>query len=208
MVTKSSSVTFTVTKGLATNEDAMPTQPVATHLFNNSVSLIDEGGLYPEAKTTKLLQGMKVKNGFIAAALQAWNSHYPFVIAPQHVWLCILQALAVHVEQNAEELRQKWVSHEGKKTLEVRCDEFTLGKPNDWASVVDGKPDSFSVQINKNVVEGLPKELVPEFSTLTPKENIAIKMTVMDITKSYFDFKCSTRCGFPSVTMDGSESDW
>jgi len=71
--------------------------------------------------------------------------------------------------------------HDGKKTLEVNCDEFVYGKEgNDWASVVDGKPDCFSVQINKNIVDGLAKELVPEFSTLTPDENIAIKVTVMD----------------------------
>lgn len=53
--------------------------------------------------------------------------------------------MARHVEKNAEEVRAKWVNHDGKKKLEVRCDEFILGSAkNNWASVVDGKPDCFS----------------------------------------------------------------
>jgi hypothetical protein len=120
----------------------------------------------------------------------------------------ILQAAAKHVEQNAEEVRTKWVAHEGKKTLEVRCDEFGLGSRNDWASVVAGKPDSFSLQIDKNIVDGLPMELSPAFSETSSVENIALKITVMDITKSFFSFKCSTMCGFPSVIMEGTSEDW
>jgi hypothetical protein len=36
-------------------------------------------------------------------------------------------------------VRAHWVAHEGKKTLEVRCDEFTRGKANDWAATVTGR---------------------------------------------------------------------
>ena len=39
------------------------------------------------------------------------------------------------------------MAHEGKKELEVNCDEFVKGKANNWASTVSEKPDSFSVQI-------------------------------------------------------------
>merc|ERR1712232_1058076 len=79
---------------------------------------------------------------------------------------------------------------------------------NNWASIVDGKPDCFSVQIDKNVVEGLAKELSPAFSETSEVENIALKITVMDITKSFFSFKCSTCCGFPSILMEGTAEDW
>ena len=77
----------------------------------------------------------------------------------------ILQAIATHVDKEAEQVRSKWVAHEGKKHLNVSCDEFVLGSQgNDWASVVDGKPDCFAVQIAKNLVPGLAEELVPVFS--------------------------------------------
>ena len=49
------------------------------------------------------------------------------------------------MELNAEKVRSKWVVHKEKKDLEVNCDEFILGEEgNDWASVVDGKPDCFA----------------------------------------------------------------
>ena len=83
-----------------------------------------------------------------------------------------------------------------------------MNGPNDWASVVDGKPDDFLVQISKNLVTGLEQELLPAFSQVTPTENIAIKMTIMDACKKFFSFKCGTDCGFPSITLEGSEQDW
>ena len=51
------------------------------------------------------------------------------------------------VDLHSEEVRSQWVAHEGKKELEVNCDEFVKGKANNWASAVSGKPDSFSEQI-------------------------------------------------------------
>jgi len=89
--------------------------------------------------------------------------------------------------------------------LEVNCNDFVMGSKNDWSSVIDGRPDCFSNQINKNIVKGLEKELVPEFSSITPQENIAIKVTVMDACKSFFSYGCGTFCGFPSVTLEGTD---
>lgn len=68
----------------------------------------------------------------------------------------------MHVDLNSEEVRAKWVKHEGTKELTVYCDEFILGsKTNDWASVVDGRPKSFSQQVSENIVDGLEHELLP-----------------------------------------------
>jgi hypothetical protein len=126
-------------------------------------NLIDEGSLFPEAKSLDVISGHE--NGFIAAATEAFANHYPLAVKPQHFWLMILQAIATHVEKEAEKVRSKWVAHEGKKDLTVCCDEFVLGSlENDWASVVDGKSDCFAVQIANNIVPGLAEELVPVFS--------------------------------------------
>jgi len=169
--------------------------------------LVDEGGFFQFKEGAEVIQECH-PHGFIAAATSAFANHYPLSVRPQHFWLMILQAAAEHVEKHAEEVRDRWVAHDGKKELEVRCDEFGLGAKNDWASVVDGKPDCFSLQINRNVITGLVEELAPAFTDTTSVENIALKITVMDVTKSFFSFKCSTCCGFPSVIMEGSLSDW
>jgi len=183
-------------------------QRITSLAFQESAKgLVDGGGVFAfEDGASVLSEGHP--HGFITAATTAFDGHHPLAVRAQHFWLMILQATAVHVEQNAEEVRELWVAHEGKKELLVRCDEFRLGAKNNWASVVDGKPDCFSAQIDLNVVAGVPEALSPNFTNTTPIENIALKITVMDITKSFFSFKCSTMCGFPFVIMEGSAEDW
>ena len=85
----------------------------------------------------------------------------------------------------------------------MRRDSFVLGKPNDWAGVVTGGEDSFTSQIAANVVDGVFEQLSPAFSNTTVEESIAGGITVMDIAKNYFSYKCSTCCGFPSVLLEG-----
>merc|ERR1719282_577954 len=118
--------------------------------------LVDAGGMFSFEESRTLVARLH-PHGFIAAAIEAFANHYPLALRPQHFWLMVLQATAVH-----------------------------------------GKPDCFSSQIDCNVVEGLAAELSPGFSDTSDVENIALKMTVMDITKSFFSFKCMTMCGFPS----------
>ena len=169
--------------------------------------LVDAGGRYAHPSDERML-AVGHEHGFIAAVTAAFKDHYPLALRPQHFWLMVAQGVATHVDLHAEAVRQGWVAHEGKKTLEVRCDEFVLGKANDWASTVSGKPDSFTAQIAANTVPGVAEALAPPFSGTTAVEDIAQKIVVMDICKNYFEYKCSTKCGFPEVTLEGSEADW
>ena len=108
-----------------------------------------------------------------------------------------------------ESLRSNFVVHDGQLELNVNCDEFVKGKENDWKSVVYDKADSFMNQIKKNVQPDAKHVLTDDiFSHSTSIEKIAIGMTVMDICKNYFTYKCSTRCGFPKITLDGTVEDW
>ena len=174
---------------------------------SSSMALVDDGGMMQHEPEEELLRDGH-SHGFITAAISAFANHYPLAIRPQHFWLMILQAIATHVDLHAEEVRAKWVAHDGKKELLVQRDEFVLGKANDWQGVVAGKGDSFLTQIGANVVDGVMTDLVPEFSGTTTDEAIAGAMTVMDICKNYFSYKCCTSCGFPSVVLEGSLEDW
>jgi len=76
--------------------------------------LIDQGALFPESKNINQIKASH-ENGFVAAAAEAFSRHYPLVMAPQHVWMMILQGVSMHVGENSEEMRSKWVNHEGKQ---------------------------------------------------------------------------------------------
>eukprot|EP00747_Dinoflagellata_sp_TGD_P162443 gnl/TRDRNA2_/TRDRNA2_180066_c0_seq1.p1 gnl/TRDRNA2_/TRDRNA2_180066_c0~~gnl/TRDRNA2_/TRDRNA2_180066_c0_seq1.p1 ORF type:complete len:503 (-),score=116.03 gnl/TRDRNA2_/TRDRNA2_180066_c0_seq1:90-1481(-) len=197
-----------VTSDLELPAEALASIPSAERIEQLAKgNLIDTGAKSTHAPEERMLV-YGHEHGFISAVTAAFKDHYPLALRPQHFWLMVAQGVATHVDLNAEAVRTNWVKHEGKKTLEVRCDEFVLGQPNDWASTVSGKPDSFAVQIAANTVAGVAEALAPPFSDTTSVEDIAQKIVVMDICKNYFDYKCTTMCGFPEITMEGSEHDW
>jgi hypothetical protein len=75
-------------------------------------------------------------HALIAAAHLAYSGHYPLVLTPDAIWLTITQGLANHVNNNAEQLRHRFVPHQGTEVITVRRDDFVRGSPeNPWAEV-------------------------------------------------------------------------
>ncbi len=54
---------------------------------------------------------------FIGAAHLAFAHHYPLIISPDVVWLCLVQGLALHINHNREQFRHHFVDYLGKKIL-------------------------------------------------------------------------------------------
>ena len=175
---------------LPREQEAELRRTVAAEVAVPRLGLVDAGGQCQHPAGQRMLETAH-RHGFIAAVTAA----FALALKPQHFWLLISQAVATHVDLHAETVRKSWVAHEGKKTLEVRCDEFTLGSSNNWATVVSGKSDSFAAQIAANTVEGVAEVLSPGFSGTTAAEDIAQKVVVMDICKNFFSYRCRTLCG-------------
>jgi len=143
-------------------------------------------------------------HGFLAAAHHAFDSHYPLVLSPDDVWLCIAQGFAIHVDLNAEALRGRFVRHEGKHDIIVIRDEFIKGSPdNDWPGCFAEFSDQIAAHIGKK------RDLVvADFSTTGPIEKAASEVVLMAAMRRYFDYTVLTRCGIPHVTLLGSVDDW
>jgi hypothetical protein len=145
------------------------------------------------------------KNAFVGAAVLAFAKHFPLELKPDHFWLLVQQGISKHVEMHAEQLRAKFVNFHGKKELVVRADDFALGSAaNDWPRVFP----QFVEQIDAHTVPGVVPRLESVFSTTTPVDAIAGKITLMDVCKSFFEYTVMTMCGFPSVTLHGTRADW
>lgn len=144
-------------------------------------------------------------NGFLNAAMTAFANHHPVSFSPDHFWILVLQAVSQHVNGNAEALRSKFVRHEGKIALRVRRDNFLRGSPlNDWVEVVR----EFAQQIDANLAPGVADRLSARFGTTGLNEELASRIAVMEMCKTYFDYTMLTMCGIPSVTLEGSLEDW
>ena len=144
-------------------------------------------------------------NGFIEAVHTAYAKHYPLVLSPDHIWTCIVQGFAAHVNQNAEKLRHLFVEHEGKKIIEVERDDFVKSSPhNPWPEVFP----EFSFQIRSHIGEKTHDLLIPTFTTTGPVEKAAAEIVLMNAFKDYFSYRLHTVCGIPQITLEGTVDDW
>jgi hypothetical protein len=140
----------------------------------------------------------------ITALYDAFAQHRPLCLSPDMIWLLICQGVAHHVNVHAENLRSRFVRHQGKARIEVRRDDFIQGSPeNPWGEVIN----EFSLRVQEHI--GPAHDLfVPRFSTTTPTERIAAEIVLLDAMQSYFEFVLRTRCGIPAITLEGTVRDW
>ena len=203
VVNKNGTVTFWPTPGCRSSVKRLNTkQFTMTHLLKEFEYGQLEVSSYSNMNVVDSDAGI---SSFITASLDAWANHYPIRFKPEHIWLLILQAVAIHVEKNANKLRKKYVNHNGKMQLTVQRDGFKLGSDqNDWEGVVE----EFVQQIDANSVKDTVQLFDCDFSGSTMMEKICAKVTIMDICKAYYGYCCVTSCGFPEITLDGTKSDW
>ena len=79
--------------------------------------LLQTGGL--STATEDMLKSVIGMNGLVGAVIKAYSYHHALVLRPEDFWMAILAQLSFYVNANAEELRSKFVAHEGKKELEI-----------------------------------------------------------------------------------------
>ena len=143
-------------------------------------------------------------NGFVNTVLRAYNAHQNLVIRPDDVWIAIVSQLSFYINGNAEELRSKFVTHDGKKELLLFIPITPLDKI-DW----DSAGDRMTNLIDQNLVDKEFKEWVlPKFTTTTRVDKTVSAMLMMSSMKAYFSYKMEMLCGIPQVTLDGNKEDW
>jgi hypothetical protein len=140
----------------------------------------------------------------VAAIHHAFMDHRPLCLSPDTIWLMIIQGVANHINANAEEVRPRIVEHRGKVEIEVRRDDFLKGSPeNPWAEVFN----KFSAQIRDHVGASI-EQFIPKFSTTGPVERAAAEVVLLDAMQSYFKFVLRSRCGIPTIALEGTQEDW
>ena len=163
-------------------------------------------GIVAQSKSAGELAGYFGYHSFIYGMKWAYAEHRPFVLSPDMIWLLISQGFAKHVNANPEKLRSQFADYSGKMSLVVTSTDVRLDDPNaPWETVFP----QFTRQIAKNAGGGLVETLSADFSTTTPVEKIASDITLMEATKSYFDYiTVSSFCGIPEITLQGTPEDW
>lgn len=144
-------------------------------------------------------------NPFIYSAQRAFNDHRPLVLSPDIFWLTICQGLSTHINEAPEAFREKLVKHLGRELISIRRDGFVKGSAeNDWA----GTFPEYLKEMSKFANDDLIATINSKFSTTSAVEQAVFQVTVMDTFKRYFIYECSSFCGIPSITLQGTEADW
>ncbi|KAI0472106.1 hypothetical protein GGR56DRAFT_106759 [Xylariaceae sp. FL0804] len=139
-------------------------------------------------------------NGFVHAAVRAYNGHHHLRIRPDDVWIAILSQLSIYVNTHAEALRSIFVSHQGQKPLSL--EGAVLRGFDQFASKIT------EVLSNSVKDQTLPRWIMQEFSTTTPTDRIAAGIIMMATFQAYFAYFDAITCGLPSVTLLGERADW
>ena len=142
---------------------------------------------------------------FFRMMVTAFAEHRPVKISPDAIWLLICQQFGEYVKQNAEQLRDKFVSHDGTMDLVVATNRNLFAKDADWQAVMD----EFSKQIEKNTKSDIANTIKANFTTTGSSERIASEVTLMKVVKPYFKYTVIyAGCGIPSITLEGTPEDW
>jgi len=56
----------------------------------------------------------------------AFSGHRPLTLSPDSIWLVIAQGFGHHVAENAEVLRHRLVSHQGRRGLSAEVEDLSL----------------------------------------------------------------------------------
>lgn len=143
------------------------------------------------------------KNPFFYGMYDAYADHRPFVLSPDMIWLLISQGFSHHINANPEKYRDRMVDFSGKLSLVVESD-----RPLDsaqWEVLIP----QFAEEIKENTRGTIAETIISDFSTTTNFELIASEITLMEITKPYFEFVVMyVACGIPEVTLLGTTEDW
>lgn len=140
----------------------------------------------------------------VQAVHSAYSDHLPLIISPDMIWYVIASGVAAHINKNAEQLRSKFVEHQGKKEINIRRDDFRLNSPNPWNEVID----DFATKIGELTKNDVADIMQANFTTTTKDSRVISQIVLMDAMQKYFDFKMTTMCGVPEIRVSGSKDDW
>ena len=144
--------------------------------------------------------------GIFAAVSTAYSHHYKLRTSPDDWWFCVIKRVSCAIDENSqkESVRKMFVDHEGKKTIAVPVNDFSVYTVDySW----------FFDQIKKGIKENVKVPefvdgMTADFSTTTAVQKIVSQITLMYSVKQYLRFHMMTKCGIPAVEMLGTEEDW
>lgn len=151
------------------------------------------------------VEGSSERPTFIDLVALAYAKHYAMEINPDDIWLLILDGIRLHVKNNREALKNRFVAPGTDTVISVMDNSLTLESSHkEWFWTLSELFDSLQVKLPPET--GTPLKI--KFSTTSPvDENISRTMT-MAVASEYYSYMVSTLCGIPKIKVNGTKEDW
>lgn len=186
-------------------EDLIPPDSLLTEFSKDDlIKKIDSSSINYSVDCEKLIYGGN--QAFLYGMYLAYSEHRPFTISPDMIWLLICQGFSNHINANKNIGNDifKNVIKESKIKVVVESFDGKI-KKEQWQEAIERLFNGLTGKVDDELLENLNCD----FTTSTVNSNIAIKVTVLDTFKAYFEYLVSIIiCGIPKITIEGSKEDW
>ncbi|MBP5769710.1 MAG: DUF4419 domain-containing protein [Fibrobacter sp.] len=142
---------------------------------------------------------------FINLVAHAYDCHNSIEINPDDIWLTILNGIRLHVKNNRDLLKDRFVSPGTNTAIDIRNDSLSWNTTYEkWHGVLADLFDS--LQEKMPVETGEPLNV--KFSTTSPIDYNISRSMVMAFASDYYTFTLTTGCGIPKIKVNGTKLDW
>ena len=151
------------------------------------------------------VKGSSEEPTFIDLVALAYAKHYAMEINPDDIWLMILDGFRLHVKNNRDALKDRFVAPGTDTVVSVMDNSLTLESTHkEWFYTLSELFDSLQAKLPLET--GAP--LRTKFSTTSPVDaNISRTMT-MAVASEYYSYNVYTLCGIPKIKVNGTKEDW
>ena len=151
------------------------------------------------------VKGYSEEPSFINLVALAYAKHYAMEINPDDIWLMILDGFRLHVKNNRDALKDRFVAPGTDTVVSVMDNSLTLESTHkEWFYTLSELFDSLQAKLPLET--GAP--LRTKFSTTSPVDaNISRTMT-MAVASEYYSYRVTTLCGIPKIKVNGTKEDW
>lgn len=142
---------------------------------------------------------------FVAMVGMAFANHHSIEIYPDDIWLLIMDGIRMHVKNNRDALKGKFVQDGSDTSIVILDNSLTLqAPPTAWKRNITEIYDT----LYQKLPETTRTAFDVSFSTSTAIDKFVSKTMLMAISSEYYSYNSMTLCGIPQIFIKGTKEDW
>ena len=142
---------------------------------------------------------------FVAMVGMAFANHHSIEIYPDDIWLLLMDGIRLHVKNNRDALKEKFVQDGSDTNIVIIDNSLTLqATPAAWKRHITKIYDT----LYQKLPETTRTAFDVDFSTSTAIDKFVSKTMLMAISSEFYTYSSVTMCGIPQIVIKGTKEDW